>query len=403
MGREALYLRGLQPHTTFEIGRVHRRRAGAEGAVKQTRLVALRAAFEPVHELHADGCVDSAAPGSQKGASVPSPGLFGHDASMEQAAPFAALSPDTILDAIEALGFACDGRTLALSSYENRVYQVGLDSGEWLVAKFYRPARWTDAAIAEEHDFALELAAHEIPVVAPLLIEGTTLHEYEEFRYALFPRQGGHWPELSSSDEREMMGRFIGRLHAVGATGRFEHRPDVDIERLGDEPRAFLLDSEWIPQHICESYAAVSEQLLDEIERVFDEVGSCSTFRIHGDCHLGNTLWTDSGPHFVDLDDCVNGPAVQDLWMLLSGEKDAQRRQLDDVLAGYETFRPFEFRETRLIEPLRALRMVHYTAWVARRWIDPAFPRAFPWLAENRYWEQHVLDLKEQLGAVMAA
>lgn len=324
-------------------------------------------------------------------------------APMEQAPPFAALSPDTILDAVEALGFACDGRTLALSSYENRVYQVGLENGDWLVAKFYRPQRWSDEAIGEEHAFALELVAHEIPVVAPLVLQQETLHEHDTFRYAVFPRQGGHWPELSSADDRAMMGRFIGRLHAVGATGRFEHRPDVNIERLGDEPREYLLASDWVPTHIRESYATVSAQLLDEIERVFDEVGECALFRIHGDCHLGNTLWTDSGPHFVDLDDCVNGPAIQDLWMLLSGEKDAQRQQLDDVLAGYETFKPFELQETRLVEPLRALRMLHYTAWVARRWTDPAFPRAFPWLADNRYWEQHVLDLKEQLGAVMEA
>lgn len=317
--------------------------------------------------------------------------------------PFAGLSPDTILDAVEALGFACSGRTLALSSYENRVYQVGLENGSWLVAKFYRPDRWSDDAIAEEHAFALELQRHEIPVVAPLVIEQRTLHRHDRYRYAVFPRQGGHWPELATAAERAMMGRFIGRLHNVGAVTSFTSRPAITIERLGDEPRDYLMASQWVPDHIRDSYVAVTGQLLDAVEQVFDAAGACETFRIHGDCHLGNTLWTDDGPHFVDLDDCVNGPAVQDLWMLLSGDAAEQRRQLEDVLSGYQTFRAFDYRETRLIEPLRALRMIHYAAWVARRWEDPAFPRAFPWLTDNRYWEQHVLDLKEQLAAVQAA
>ena len=322
---------------------------------------------------------------------------------MSEAAPFDGLGPDVILDAVEAGGYRCDGRTLALSSYENRVYQVGLDDGQWVVVKFYRPQRWTDAAIQEEHDFALELAAHEIPVVAPIVIGDQTLLRHAGFRYAVFPRQGGHWPELGSEQDREMMGRFIGRLHAVGGSNRFEHRASIDTDRLGHEPREFLLASDWIPAHIEQSYAAASGHLLDALERVFDAVGDYRQLRIHGDCHLGNTLWTDSGPHFVDLDDCVTGPAVQDLWMLLSGDESEQRLQLDDVLAGYETFCDFDRLELRLIEPLRALRMLHYTAWVARRWSDPAFPRAFPWLAENRYWEQHVLDLKEQLANVQAA
>lgn len=318
-------------------------------------------------------------------------------------APFAGLSPDAILDAVERLGFACDGRSLALSSYENRVYQVGLEDGTWVVAKFYRPERWSDEAIQEEHDFAIELQQHEIPVVAPLQSGQRSLHFHAGFRYAVFPRQGGHWPELGTKEDRQMMGRFIGRLHSVGATTLFEHRPVIDIERLGYEPVGFLIDSDWIPDHIHDSYTAVSSQLLEAAENVFEQVGSYSQLRIHGDCHLGNTLWTDAGPHFVDLDDCVNGPAVQDLWMLLSGDAEEQRRQLDDVLDGYATFASYDWRETRLIEPLRALRMLHYTAWVARRWSDPAFPRAFPWLTENRYWEEYIVDLKEQLAAVQSS
>lgn len=322
---------------------------------------------------------------------------------MTDQTPFAELSPDTVLDAVERLGFACNGRTLALSSYENRVYQVGLEDAGWVVAKFYRPGRWSDDAIQEEHDFTLELAGHEIPVIAPLLAGDRSLHFHAGFRFAVFPRQGGHWPELATEADRQMMGRFIGRLHAVGATDRFQHRPAIDIERLGYEPVDYLQASNWIPVHIHDSYAAVSEQLLTAAQNVFDDVGEYRELRIHGDCHLGNTLWTDAGPHFVDLDDCVNGPAVQDLWMLLSGDPAEQRQQLEDVLDGYETFASYDWRETRLIEPLRALRMLHYAAWVARRWSDPAFPRAFPWLAENRYWEQHVLDLKEQLAAVQSA
>ncbi|NNF60573.1 MAG: serine/threonine protein kinase [Gammaproteobacteria bacterium] len=317
--------------------------------------------------------------------------------------PFSGLTPDVVLDAIEQAGFECDGRTLALNSYENRVYQIGLEDGSWVVAKFYRPGRWPDAAIDEEHAFSIQLQEHEIPVVAPMVCAGHTLLEHDGFRYAVFPRQGGRWPELATQEDREMMGRFLGRLHAVGASGAFEHRPYVDIERLGHEPREFLLDSDWIPSHITESYAAISDQLIAAVEQVFDQVGTCRELRIHGDCHLGNTLWTDSGPHFVDLDDCLTGPAVQDLWMLLSGDENEMRGQIEDLLQGYEDFYDFDARELRLIEPLRALRMLHYTAWVARRWQDPAFPIAFPWLAENRYWEEHVLNLKEQFAAVQAA
>ncbi len=322
---------------------------------------------------------------------------------MTESAPFATLSPDTVLDAIESAGFRCDGRTLALNSYENRVYQAGLEDGGWVVAKFYRPGRWSDEAILEEHEFSESLAAHEIPVVAPLRCNGRTLNTFDGFRFAVFPRQGGHWPELASDEDRQVMGRFLGRLHAVGSTGSFEHRPSIDLDRLGYSSRDYLLESDWIPHHIGESYAAVSEQLLDEIGRVFDEIGEVRLLRIHGDCHLGNTLWTDAGPHFVDLDDCLTGPAVQDLWMLLSGDETEMAAQVQDLLEGYTLFFEFDHRELRLIEPLRALRMVHYTAWVARRWKDPAFPLAFPWLAENRYWEEHVLNLKEQLAAVQAA
>jgi Ser/Thr protein kinase RdoA (MazF antagonist) len=322
---------------------------------------------------------------------------------MSTSAPFAELTPDTVLDAIESAGFRCDGRSLALNSYENRVYQAGLEDGDWVVAKFYRPGRWSDAAILEEHRFSIDLQDHDIPVVAPLVCHDQTLLEHAGFRFAVFPRQGGHWPELAATDEREMMGRCLGRLHAVGRADRFAHRPSIDIDRLGYQSCDYLLDHDWIPAHIADSYEAVTGQLLDLVENVFDEVGDYRALRIHGDCHLGNTLWTEKGPHFVDLDDCQTGPAVQDLWMLLSGDETEMQGQLDDILAGYTDFCDFDYRETRLIEPLRALRMIHYAAWVAKRWTDPAFPLAFPWLAENRYWEEHVLNLKEQLAAVQSA
>jgi Ser/Thr protein kinase RdoA (MazF antagonist) len=309
--------------------------------------------------------------------------------------PYADLSPDRILGALESVGIACTGSILALNSYENRVYQLGTDDG-FVVAKFYRPGRWPDAAILEEHAFAAELVAQEIPVVAPLALGDATLHVHSGFRFAVFPRRGGRWPELGTREEREWMGRFLGRIHAVGSVRRFDHRPELSIERLGYEPVDELLDSDWIPDHLFASYESITTDLLDVIGQRFDEAGRPRFLRIHGDCHPGNVLWTDDGPHFVDLDDCMNGPAVQDLWLFLSGTRDEMAAALADILEGYSRFQPFDARELHLIESLRALRMLHYAAWIARRWADPAFPRAFPWFAENRYWEEHVLALREQ-------
>lgn len=320
--------------------------------------------------------------------------------SSGDATPFAGLGPDTVLDAVESVGIRCDGRSLALNSFENRVYQVGVEAGTPVVAKFYRPGRWTDEAIGEEHQFSLQLAGHEIPVVAPMQLGGATLHRHADYRFAVFPRQGGRSPELQSEADREQMGRFIGRIHAVGRAGAFEHRPQIELERLGEQPRRFLLDSRWVPEHLIASYDSVTAHLLDAVDDAFEVAADCRVQRIHGDCHLGNVLWTDDGPHFVDLDDCVTGPAVQDLWMLLSGEREEMTRQLTHVAAGYEEFCELDRRELWLIEPLRTLRMIYYTAWVARRWQDPAFPLAFPWLTEVQFWEEHVLALKEQLAAL---
>ena len=323
--------------------------------------------------------------------------------------PYAGLSPDAMLAAVESVGLRCSGSLLALNSYENRVYQIGLEEGEadalggdadFIVAKFYRPERWTDAAILEEHAFALELADNEIPVVAPLDIGGATLHRQGGYRFALFPRRGGRWPELATTDDRQWMGRFLGRIHAVGAAGSFDARPELTLERLGYEPVGELLDGNWLPPHLETGYEALTADLLAVIEQRFDEAAGVATLRIHGDCHPGNVLWTDDGPHFVDLDDCMTGPAVQDLWLFLSGSRDEMAVQLGDLLDGYRQFMPFDARALHLIESLRTLRMLHYSAWIARRWSDPAFPRAFPWFAENKYWEEHVLALREQRAAL---
>ena len=321
---------------------------------------------------------------------------------MSREAPYSELSPETVLDAIEALGFHCDGRALALNSYENRVYQVGIEDGTPVVAKFYRPGRWSDAAIREEHAFAGELAGQEIPVVAPLLRDGVSLHVHHGFRYAVFPRRGGRWPELGTSDEREWVGRFLGRIHAVGRAARFQERTRLSMEDLGRNARDFVLDGDWMPDYLADKYADLTDTLLDEIEARAEGWRGATLGRILGDCHRGNILWTDQGPHFVDLDDCLTGPAIQDLWMLLAGGQQEMRTGLRDLLKGYEQFLPFDRSEIALIEPLRALRMIHYSAWLARRWHDPAFPRAFPWFAEPRYWEEHYRALDDQLAAVIA-
>jgi Ser/Thr protein kinase RdoA (MazF antagonist) len=321
-------------------------------------------------------------------------------------APYSDLSPETVLDALEAAGHRCDGRVLALNSYENRVYQIGIEDAPPVVAKFYRPGRWTDAAIHEEHAFSQELAAQEIPVVAPLSRAGAagapeSLFVHHGFRYAIFPRRGGRWPELGTATDREWVGRFLGRIHGVGRAGRFAHRRQLSVADLGRNARDFVLDGDWMPDYLATKYQDLTDSLLEEVEAQTDGWGGARLGRILGDCHRGNILWTDLGPHFVDLDDCLTGPAIQDLWMLLAGSQQEMRTELTDLLKGYEQFLPFDRSELALIEPLRALRMIHYSAWLARRWDDPAFPRAFPWFAEPRYWEEHYRALEDQLTAVI--
>ncbi len=312
---------------------------------------------------------------------------------------FAHLSPDTVLDALDSVGIRADGRLLALNSYENRVYQLGIEDGPPLVAKFYRPARWSDAAILEEHAFVHALAGQEIPVVPALeLKEGRTLHVFAGMRFAVFARHGGRAPELDDRATLEWLGRFIGRLHAVGSMAPFTHRPSLNLHSFGTEPRDYLLQHNFIPADLHSAYTSVVAQALEGVQRCYERAGEVDTLRLHGDCHIGNVLWTGDGPHFVDFDDSRMGPAIQDLWMLLSGERADRVRQLSDLLAGYEDFFDFNPRELHLIEALRTLRLIHYSAWLARRWDDPAFPVAFPWFNTQHYWQDRILELREQVA-----
>ena len=322
---------------------------------------------------------------------------------MSSAPPYAGLTPDVVLDALESVGLRGDGRLLALNSYENRVYRLTMEEGAPCVAKFYRPGRWTDAQILEEHAFVRELAGGEIPVVAPLLLPGdATLREHAGYRFAVYPLCGGRAPDLDRRETREWLGRYIGRIHAVGAASGFRARPALDIESFGTEPRDWLLAHGFIPPDLLDAYRSVVAQALDGVRRCFERSGEPRTLRLHGDCHAGNVLWIadgpQAGPHFVDFDDSRSGPAVQDLWMLLSGTRDEMSRQLSDLLAGYEDFRDFDRRELNLVEALRTLRLIHYAAWLARRWDDPAFPAAFPWFNTQRYWQDRILELREQIA-----
>jgi Ser/Thr protein kinase RdoA (MazF antagonist) len=311
---------------------------------------------------------------------------------------FSALDPDCVLNALESVGFRSDGRLLALNSYENRVYEVGMEEGAPLVSKFYRPGRWTDSAILEEHAFVQELAEHEIPVVPALAPHGLTLHRFEGYRFAVFPKYGGRAPELEDRGTLERIGRFLGRIHAIGAVRPFLERPALDSASFGDEPRDYLLTHQFIPADLDAAYRSAVNQALDSARNCFARAGGVRVLRLHGDCHAGNVLWTNEGPHFVDFDDSRMGPAVQDLWMLLSGERRDMARQLTDILSGYEDFADFDERELHLIEALRTLRLIHYAAWLAQRWDDPAFPKAFPWFNTQRYWQDRVIELREQIA-----
>jgi Ser/Thr protein kinase RdoA (MazF antagonist) len=317
--------------------------------------------------------------------------------------PFDGLTPDVILSALEANGFEPDGRLLALNSYENRVFQVGLESGEFIVTKFYRPERWSDEAIQEELEFLEELANDELPVVKALTNHaGERLHHFGGFRFASFPRRGGYAPELNDPDDVERMGRLMARVHLIGAQKPYVHRPKIDIESFGIEPRNAILTLGLMGNETQKNYEAISSEALIAIQQAYDQAGPIESLRLHGDAYPGNVLWSMDGPLLVDFDDSRMGPAVQDLWMLLNGNRREQQLDLDLLLEGYETFRSFNGRELHLVEALRTLRLIHYAAWISRRWNDPAFPKAFPWFGTTGYWEERCRELEEQINAMQS-
>ena len=310
---------------------------------------------------------------------------------------FAQLQPHTIIEAVESLGLDCDARIFALNSYENRVYQIGIEDEAPVIGKFYRPNRWSDKQILEEHAYTDQLAHLEIPVITPLKFNKSSLLIHNQYRFALYPRHGGRAPELDNKDHLQWLGRFMGRIHAVGETESFKFRPSIDIDSYAIETSQFLLDQHFIPDYLLEAYQTLTSDLFPLLTQRFSAV-NIDPIRLHGDCHPGNILWTDDGPHFVDFDDCRMGPSIQDLWMLLSGDFADQNKQLNHVLDGYFEFQEFNVAEARLVEPLRTLRIMHYACWLARRWQDPTFPINFPWFNTPNYWEQHILELREQFS-----
>ncbi len=321
----------------------------------------------------------------------------------DNAHPFERLTPSFLMDAVETKGHWCDGRTFPLNSYENRVYQVGIEESEPLIAKFYRPQRWSREQILEEHEFCFELAEQELPIVTPLKNEaGETLFEYQGFMFSLFPRRGGHAPELDNMDNLFILGRLLGRMHRIGAVKPFKHRPAITTENFGISSAAFISES-FIPKELKPAYDSITKDLIEAITEITAQSGPIENIRVHGDCHTGNMLWRDDAPHFVDFDDARMAPAMQDIWMLLSGDRFEQTAQLSEIVDGYNEFNDFKSSELRMIEVLRTLRIMHYSAWLARRWDDPAFPHSFSWFNTERYWGEHVLELREQMALLNEA
>ncbi len=315
------------------------------------------------------------------------------------AQPYDSLTPDTVIDAVESLGYLSDLRIFPLNSYENRVYQIGIENADPLIAKFYRPGRWRDEEIQEEHSFSLALHELDVPLIPPMQIENETLFRFKEHRFALYPRRGGHAPELDNLDTLFNLAQHLGRLHQYGKARVFEHRPTIDIQSFAIDSRSFLLENNFIPNTLLPAYESVTQHVIEKLQAIF-KAWPAETIRLHGDCHPGNIIQRDENLYLVDLDDCRNGPAIQDLWMLLSGDRFQRSEQLECILEGYEEFCEFNMRELHLIEALRSMRLMHYAAWLARRWQDPAFPQAFPWFNTERYWSEHVLELREQLAAL---
>lgn len=313
-------------------------------------------------------------------------------------APYATLSPDVVLNAVESLGLRTTGSVLALNSYENRVYQIGLEDAAPVIAKFYRPARWTNAAILEEHQFSQELLDQEIPVIAPIKINQQTLHEFAEFRFALFPRKGGRALEVDNMRQLRQMGCFIARIHAIGSRQPFQHRLQLTAETYGYQPYQFLLDKHFIPHELKQPFCETLEQALGLITALFQHYADVKFIRVHGDCYAGNMILNNEILHIVDLDDCLMAPAVQDIWMMLPGSQQESPHQLQHILDGYYEFRDFDLRELHLIEALRTLRIIHYSGWLAKRWQDPAFPTSFPWFNSLKYWENELTIIRNQIA-----
>ncbi len=313
--------------------------------------------------------------------------------------PYDQLTPDFVLDAVESIGLETDSRILSLNSYENRVYQIGIEEAMPVIAKFYRPFRWSEAAILEEHAFTQGLIEHDISAISPLSINQTTLHEFKGFRFAIFPRQGGHAPEVDYEDTLFRIGRNIGRIHQASGQTCFTHRKTLSIEEWASSSREYLLSEHMIPRSLIEAYSTITSQLIEKMHAKW-RMAPNKIIKLHGDCHLGNILWRDDIAHFVDFDDCMNGPAIQDIWLLLSGDRLQQSQQLIEIIEGYEEFCEFDTAEISLIETLRTLRMMYYAAWLAKRWTDPAFPMFFPWFNTERYWAEHIQELREQLAVL---
>ena len=314
--------------------------------------------------------------------------------------PFEALGPDLLIDAVESQGFLSDGRFLALNSYENRVYQIGIEDQAPMIAKFYRPERWTNEQIHEEHEYCFQLMEQELPVVCPWVnSRSDSLHNYGDFRFALYERKGGHAPELDNLDNLFILGRVLGRFHGIGAMQAFKHRPTLRVENFGWQSY-HLISEQFMPKELLPAYDSLALDVLKKVDQLLEDYGPINNIRVHGDCHSGNILWRDDYPHFVDFDDARMAPAIQDLWMLLSGDRQEQTLQMAELIEGYNDFYDFDYRELRLIEVFRTLRIMHHSAWIARRWTDPAFPRAFTWFNSPRYWSDHILMLREQLAAL---
>jgi Ser/Thr protein kinase RdoA (MazF antagonist) len=314
---------------------------------------------------------------------------------MDNETPYSNLTPELVIDAVESAGYLSDLRISALNSYENRVYQVGIEESEPLIVKFYRPNRWSDQQIFEEHEFSYELYDAEIPVVPPIRHEnGSTLLNYNGYRFSIYQRRGGRAPALDDLDSLHMLGRLVGRIHAIGAKKDFVERPSLDIKTFAENSYQFI-NEHFIPEDLRIPYSTLCEDLITALKNSFKNT-DINPIRTHGDCHSGNILWRDDTPHFVDLDDSRMAPAIQDLWMFVSGDRQLQTAHINEIVEGYNEFYDFKPRELHLIEPLRTLRIMHYSAWLAKRWNDPAFPHNFPWFNSERYWSNHILELREQ-------